>query len=183
MRFICNSAGYQLIAIGSDYEILASGRGRVNKPSFTVKFRQGELTDYERKIAKERLRFSGAPTELDGSEIDPTLTRASSYDTSTIKDPETRKKVEEALLTNGDFNRAYILVEQPRAPKPWPKYDEVKGGRNGTTAQVIAERVSELGMDPADVILYERENQNRSEVIEALEGLGVTVEEDDLVVA
>lgn len=183
MRFVAESAGYRLVAIGTDYEVLASGRGRINAPGYTVEFKQGELTDYERKVARERLSFRGVPTEVDGTPIDPTLTRASAFDTEWVPE-RIRPQVESALLSNPDFNRAYILVEKVKAAKPWPKYDETRGGGRGvSTAQVIAERVSELGLNAEEVIQYERENKNRADVIEALEALGAPAEEETLVVA
>lgn len=189
MRFISPIAAYRVIVKHQDIEILASGQPRVLKDGFTVEFKEGDLTDFERDLARKSLTFKHNYINLDGSPYDP-VPHASSYDTAQIEDPVTRKEVED-FLVNHPFcgqSHEYILVEKPQLPAPWPNYDElVIHGRR--TAKHVADQniatAQATGTSLDTLIAYERDNQNRPEVIAAYEEANAPVEvpEDELVEA
>lgn len=91
------------------------------------------------------------------------------YDTKAAQelegwDDETREWVEQQLLTKpGRIGSDYVVLEVPSAPKPWPAYDKAKN------AAAIVKTMTEIGVEPAVVLAYERENQARLEVLNAVE--------------
>lgn len=70
-------------------------------------------------------------------------------------------------------NDAYFEVVRPSLAAPWPNYDKVQN------AKALAGMVSELGIDVGYAINYERENENREEVIAAFEAIGATPEVEE----
>lgn len=185
MRFISPYSRYKLIIISQQTELMSSGQQRVIAPGFIAEFREGDVRMWEADYAREHLTFRGTVTE-EGSErpIDPVPGRVGSYDTAHIQNEELRKEVEEKMLAHHDHGRDFYMVEKPARPAPWPTYDAMTGGGRGkTTAKVLAEQVMELGLNPEDVVLYERENQNRTEVIEALEALLVKEDAEEFISA
>lgn len=93
-------------------------------------------------------------------------------------DEEEQAAIVERLGTAANVFR----VEKPRIPAPWPAYDKLAAvGRRTVTmvAEKIAETVKELELDPALVVAYERDNQDRPEVIAAVEQLGAEEETED----
>ena len=182
MRFISPYSAYRIIAKHQEVELLASGQPRVIAPGFTCEFRP-DATDWERDVARETFSFTGAVTDEGGRDLDP-ITRVSSFDSSVIKNDVLRKEIEKRLLESDAYGHDYVMVEKPSLPPPWPTYDKTKGGGRGlTTAAVIAAKVEEDGHDVEATIAYERSNQNRSDVIEALEALTKVEEEEPLVAA
>lgn len=105
------------------------------------------------------------------------------------------RELVEARLTVGvadDDGRFYpppadvLLVERPHLAAPWPAYDKLvaQGARTVEKVSVkIAEKVTEDGYDPAEVIAYERENLNRAAVLDALAELIETPAEPELLVS
>lgn len=80
-----------------------------------------------------------------------------------------RQRVEEVGVGAG-----FVIVEQPKLAAPWPTYDRITihGQRKAEhVAAKIVEMVSELGIDPAGVIAYERQERNNPIVIAELEKL------------
>jgi hypothetical protein len=176
-----------LIVIHQSVEILASGQHRVIAPGFTAEFRSGDVTTWEEDEARQHFTFRGTVTE-EGSErpIDPIPSRVGSFDTARIGDSKLRAEIEQKMLAHSDHGRDFRMVEKPQLAAPWPNYSKVKGGGAGrTTAKVISEQVQELGLDPADVMAYERDNANREEVLAALSKLEKLLEpvEEELVIA
>lgn len=145
---------------------------------------------YEREVAEKTMVFQGVALEED--EVTPVSLQAriGVFDTDVAADQrgwtqEQKDWIERKLLGSGDRGSQFILVEQARAPKPWPKYDELRAVGRRTVKDVavkVAEMTQDLGIDPASVIAYERENANRAEVLEALAGVGVEVVEDEITV-
>ena len=189
MRFLSPIAAYRVIVRHQDIEILASGQPRVIKDGFTVEFKEGDLTDFERDYAREHLTFKHNYINLDGSPYDP-VPHASSYDTSQIEDPVMRKEVEDFLTTHqfcGNPNE-YVVVETPKIPAPWPNYDDITiHGRR--TAQHVAEQnlaTAEATGTPIDALIaYERSNRNDADIVAAYEAANTPEEvpEDELVEA
>jgi len=187
MRFISPISGHQFIALHDEWEVMGDNMTRIKKQGYTVRFKQGDVTDFEKDLGRKKLTFRGIPWNLDGSPFDPT-NRIASFDTASIEDKELRARVEKAMLENPECGRSdcYILVEKPKLEAPWPDYGNLvpKGKRTiEMVADKIANTVANTGIDPDSVILYERENENRPEVIEALEGLSDPVDDEELVEA
>ena len=179
MRFISPIERYRLIAIHEETQRLADGSTNVLAPGYTVEFKPGDTTDWEREIARQELqlrnpRFEGALGTPLVKEVDP-ITSVSSFDTNSIQDPELRRRVEEAMLTNADNgNKAsgYILVEQPKPVAPWVSYDNlvVRGQR---TAEKVAEQnlatAETTGTSLEHLIMYEKANRNDETIVAAYE--------------
>lgn len=143
---------------------------QVTREPIIALFQQSIVSAKERADAIAHFGFLGV---ADG-EDDPGR-RVSAYDTdeaarSGAWDAETKLEVERTL--DAGVGHDYYKLEDVRLPAPWPRYDEiVVYGRR--TAELCAEKISDtvkmLGLDPAAVAAYERENLNRPEVLEALE--------------
>lgn len=175
MRFISPYPGFRIVVKHQDIEILASGQPRVLKDGFTAEFRITDVTDWERDFARKNFAFRGTVTDEGGRDIDPTNSRVSSFDTSTINNDSLRKEVEQILLSHVDQGRDFYHVEAPKVAPPWPTYDKVPAAK-------IAAKVAEDGYDVEAVLAYERANKNRDSVLDALGALGKT-EEEELVAA
>ena len=176
MRFISPNPGYKFTGKKEEYELLASGQFRQISPPYICEFKVGDTTTWERDIARERFKFRGVPNDESGvRQIDPLATRLSSFDTSTIDNPELRKVVEERLLAWQNAND-HILAEKPSVAAPWPTYDSVHPSK-------IAAKVKEDGYDPKLVADYERNHKNRASVIQALEALVAAEPAEELVSA
>lgn len=72
------------------------------------------------------------------------------------------------------FEKWLIYVEPQQIPKPWNTYDELVAGP-GKSKEAVAEKIVELtleiGLNPRDVLEYERAHRKRPAVIEKLEAL------------
>lgn len=135
-----------------------------NKPVL-AQFHRGGLTEWEEIAAIESFDFSALP---DG--VNP-LTRISVFDTEGLVANMQDGPEKETFLEKVDARLAHLatlfpgefkIVEKPRSPKPWPTYDE-------NTLEEIFELQAATGVDPQDIRLYEVENKNRDEVVEACE--------------
>lgn len=169
--------------------VLQDGQRQVLQQGYSAgPFRWGDLTEWERKIALDHWqdKFRGLTDD------ENPLWRLSSYDTDEAArqhgwTAEEKARFEEVLRNDPGNGSEFIIVETPRAPKPWPKYDDIVviGRRTiEMVAKELAETVDTLGLDPDAVIVYERENANRPEVIEAFKALKNKVEpEEELVQA
>jgi hypothetical protein len=72
-----------------------------------------------------------------------------------------REQAEQLLLTSPYYGIEFITVEEVKAVKPWPSYDDAHHNK-------IASLASELGL-VAEALAYEQENKQRPTVIEQLE--------------
>lgn len=176
MRFISPFPRFRLICKHQKIEILASGLPRVLEDGYTAEFRNTDVTDWERDLARETFTFRGTVTDEGGRDVDPVKTRVSTFDTSKIGDEKLRGEVERFMINHPDHGRDFIVAERPKAAPPWPTYDSVHPSK-------IAAKVKEDGFDPQAVIAYERENKNRASVISALEALREGEPEEELVAA
>lgn len=188
MVFVSNYGAYKIAAKHGGYDRLT---GTELGGGFLVEFRPDVLNvhmDMLRALQAEgRLKFNGmARDPSSNQELDP-AERCSSFDTEKeIPDPELRAEIEQLLLANPDFGKAYWLYEQQAPAAPWPAYDKliVQGRR---TAEMIAEKIAlmtlDMGLDPEAVLTYERENANRPQVVEQLEGLIKAEEVEEVISA
>lgn len=98
---------------------------------------------------------------------------------------EERAAIEEVLLGM----HSCLLVSRPKLVAPWPTYDKLTVTGRRTLEHVVEKvvaTVTDLGLDPAAVAAYERENLNRQPVVDAMDALlsaPVEVEEDPLIAA
>jgi hypothetical protein len=191
MRFVSKIRKYQICFQRDIIEHFATGESRVIQPLLNCEFDLfGSMRPYEIAAAREAFINRGLPLEADGiTTIDP-LYRFSVFDTEEFQKhhrltDEKRVELEQFLLNNFAYGTYYIMVEEPRVPAPWPTYDTVRGVKGSPTALRIAEKVREDGFPVEDVIAYERQNQNRQDVIDALEALKVeeAVEDESVVLA
>jgi hypothetical protein len=178
LRFASWSANFRIIP-GPQFkqktEVLADGTHRVvpGREGYICRFTT-DYTEREKQAVYEAFpkdMTRGSRLDMQGMPIDNDW-KISTFDTDSA--PEAiRKDLEKALLENHEYGRMYIKVEVPRIPAPWPKYGEIK------SPDAIVKTVTALGLDPAQVAAYERENGNRPEVLSALEALssGPEVEE------
>lgn len=92
---------------------------------------------------------------------------------------EERAFAEEALQNPNTpgYGGDWIVARPPEVAPPFPTWDELRGRGNRTTAQLLAERVTELGLNVAECIEYESTHQDREDVLNALLEL-VPVEEE-----
>lgn len=141
-----------------------------------AQFRQAHVTPWEREMAQQRFRFLGS------AEGEDPVPRISAYDTDEEArrgawSPELKKQIEDLL--DAQEGPDYFRVEKPKMAPPWPKYDEIVPAGRRTLEHVaafIAETTESLGLDPDAIIAYERENEQRQEVIGALEALKLRAE-------
>lgn len=83
-------------------------------------------------------------------------------------DEETLAFVDERLRASGSNGLEFVIVEAPRTPKPFPKYDEIVGEQK---AKQVAFYVEQLGIDPGQVRQYELENERDEATIDAMDAL------------
>lgn len=159
-RFVSKYQKYA-ITVQQQIEIMtANGMPMVSQPDKTLQFEQGGLHEHEVKTALDVFRFRGIPDGVEPSH------RLSVYDTRTFAaDLSEAETLAEKLRSMSEFGTDYIEVVEPRVPAPWPSYDKTK------RADTLITKVEELGFDPADVLAYERQNQNRDHIVTALEAL------------
>lgn len=130
-----------------------------------AQFSRGGLTEWEEIAAIESFDFSALPEGTNP------LTRVSVFDTEGLvanmedgpQKDEFHAKVEKRLeFLAGLFPAEFKIVPKPASPKPWPTYDD-------NSLEEIFELQAATGTDPQIIRLYESENKNRAEVIEACE--------------
>jgi hypothetical protein len=147
-------------------------------PALSVQFRpQGSAPDWA-KDAVSKLSNWGTGIGLNE---DP-FSRVGTLDT----DDEARNQnwsdedkafVEQALLNAPSNGVEYVVCSAPKTARPWSTYDEFVGDE--AVAKILY-TVDLTGADPKAVLRYERENKDRTDVLDALEAL-VEKEEEDVV--
>lgn len=144
-----------------------------------AQFHRGGLTEWEQIEAMESFDFSGLPEG-----INP-LTRVSMFDSeayverfSNTQEREHKLRDIDERLTylSGLFPSEFKIVAKPSIASPWAKYDEtpiedVLDDGGSVVTPGIYTMQSYTGISPQDIRLYEVENLNRPEVVEAMEAL------------
>jgi len=125
-------------------------------------FEHFAVEPHEAEAALESFTFKGLPEG-----VNP-LTTLGVFDTELYQkavglNDEARELIEEKLRQKSDAQdgRYFIVVDAPRAPKPWPSYDDDPE----EDILLIADRIS---FDREKILQYEKENQNRESLIVAL---------------
>lgn len=133
--------------------------------------------------ATERFNFKGLGHNEDG------LRRLSFYDTEaeaaagTFDEAahvagKTREEMHDLVVdTLRKKASDYFEAVRPALSAPWPNYAKARN------AKAIAAIVTDLGLEVGSVIEYERQNENREAVIEALEGIGSEPVEEEVEVS
>lgn len=178
MRFISKYKRYVIWFQREKLEHYATGESRELQPGIVCEFDlYGSMTPWEIVAARETFTNYGLPTEVDMVTHIDALTRVSVFDSEICQQrqgfsDEKRLEMEAFLLGRPEYGVDFVMVEEPRLSAPWPTYDDFRGVRGLPTAQAIAKKVEEDGFAVADVVAYERQNANRTDVIDALESIG-----------
>ena len=137
-----------------------------------AKFEPGVCSADERELAIRRWRFNGSYQEMDEvTSIQPDY-RIGVFDSAMAQSDapagRTRcaRRSRRVLIDHSERFEDVMVVPYFGPEAPWPRYDAYAG----SPAQLIRKLVDE-GHDLQQVLAYERENQNRDKVIEAIEGL------------
>lgn len=170
MRCLSPAEGYSIQVFEPDetLNIVTDNKGMSryigrSKPVVANFYKTG-LLDHEIEAALERFNFSGLPEG-----VHP-LTRVSVFDTEIyalanfkpdVRDEETRKLDERLRELSEIFPNDFIVVDHPHAEKPWNKYDE-------HSLKEILKLQEQTGISPESIRLYESENKDRPEIIEAM---------------
>lgn len=181
-RFVSNGAGFA-IALRAEVPAVFNAAGGIvepAKPMLEAKFDETPAgpNDYEAKVALEHFgdRMTGFTVEEDEMTRTNPRNRLGLFDSAVSQQihnwsDKDREFVEDALMNARSYGGDFILVEEPKLPAPWPKYDDQGPVARKTLAQTIADKVHQDGYEIDDVIAYEKQNRDRGDVIEALEGL------------
>lgn len=168
MRCLSPHPRYSLQVIEAEEQIVMDARHgfahlAVLKKPIVANFETGGLMAHEELEALTAFNFSGLP---DG--INP-LTRVSVFDTEAYAEtlnPNNRDEIvvqmEQRLRElQKDNPTQFIIVDQPRAERPWPSYDD-------DGVEDVLKFQERLRISPTSVRLYELENKNRSEIVLAM---------------
>lgn len=123
-------------------------------------------TDPDIALAKATFSFRGLAIYENGQHVDPTY-RISVFDSEVAKLQNGWTNADEALVVetlrhNGPIGQMYVEAVPVAADVPWNGYDEL------TDIDRILDLAVGINADLESVLQYERENQNRPVVIEAL---------------
>lgn len=154
---------------------------RVVEKGLEAQFDQRGLTDFEKETAAKQLSFHGLPENKETGQNVPGTSRLSLFDSAKVAKEKRWTPAEEALVVetlreSDRYGLDYIEVAQPKRPAPWNGYDKL------TDIEQIVDLTVATETNVADVIAYERENENREDLIAELEQLGSTDPADDEVV-
>lgn len=197
MRFVSKSANFHAgnyrngeEVLGPTQEWVVGGQRKHNiTQTYTVRdplaiaFSQDGLLQIDIDVALAQWkRFPGLPMEED--EVTPANPvengRIGVWDSVAWQQEhgvpdEDREGAENLLLNSRFYGVEFIVVEEVKAQKPWPKYDDVHHTK-------VAALAAELGC-AAEALAYERENKNRPTVIEQLEAAVAEAESGEFVAA
>jgi hypothetical protein len=171
MRFISKYGGHCVVIQHDVQEAYATGMAKVVQPLIEVKFAPWQLTPYERELAIARWVFNGFYLQEDQVTVVPPDHRIGLYDSIADQEAqgysdEIRELIERELIANALLTDTIIAVPASSYPPPWPRYDDFAG-----TNDELLERLVEDGHELGAVLEYERANQNRDELVSALQNL------------
>lgn len=167
MRCISPHSNYSIQVIEANEQIVVDARGFaqsiVHSKPVIADFDQGGLMDYEIEAALENFNFSGIPEG-----VNP-LTKIASFDTEAYIHRFPPAGRDELLIQIDQRLRElqvlhpneFIIVEPPEAARPWPSFDK-------DTVEDVLKIQERLQFNPETIRLYEAENQNRLEIVEAM---------------
>lgn len=164
MRFISKYGrfGVQIVPILA--EAYAFGGVNIRQHPVYAMFHPYRLTPIEREMALARWSFNGFYQEQDEVTVVPPDYRIGLFDSEEAAlengwSPEIKQQVEDTLCDLAERFEDLIVVRST-VPAPWPRYDEFRG-----TPQALVRRLREDGHDLDAVLTYERDHQNRPQVL------------------
>lgn len=172
MRYVSRSPKY---SVGVGEPTMANVNGIIfeQEPKKIAKFHQGLALDHEVEAALKHFTFRGLPDGVPPETMVSVLDTVDYQKENKLSD-EQRLALEQHIESLPSFGQDYIRVDEIRAPKPWPTYDE-------DSVEDIVSAIERFGFDADDVRRYEQENENRSDLLEKLVELGAgDVERHDL---
>lgn len=141
-----------------------------------AQFHVSLVTDEDFALALQSFNFPGLPFDEDtNSHVSPRF-RVSAWDSESARlnegltDDEVARIIEKLRATAGPD---HFEIPAKKAGEPIPNYDDLP-------VEDILTIVKLAGIDPEAVAAYESENQNRSELLDILQG--VTAGDSDAVV-
>jgi hypothetical protein len=176
MRFISKYGRYGVSIQRMIEENYATGLSQtIQEPVYAI-FRPEGLLPHEREMAIAYWAMNGFYQQEDEVSVFPPDYRIGVFDSVQAQEAnswsdELRIRVEETLKAHVDKFTDMLCVPETFVPAPWPRYDQFKG----TPAQLVR-RLVEDGHSIADTLEYERANQNREDVVAALEKLAADPE-------
>ncbi len=185
MRCLSPHSNYSIQVFEGNEQVVMDARGYahtaiLSKP-VVANFDQGGLLDHEIEAALENFNFSGI-----AEGVNP-LTKIACFDTEAYVETRVEAKQRDEMLVQIDQRlrelqllnpSQFIIVEQPKAARPWPSYDE-------DSVEDVLKFQERLRINPEYIRLYESENQNRPEVVDtmlAIEEGRDPAEEEEIVV-
>ena len=171
-RFISRFGRYGVQIRPQVQEAYATGMIKVIQTPLHALFHEGGLLPNERELAIAHWSFNGAYQELDEVTVVQPDYRIGVFDSLQAQldhqwTNDERKKVEKELTSLAErFTYDLMFVPETRLLPPWPRYDDFDG-----SIDKLITKISEDGYVLADVLAYERTNQARDNVIDALEQL------------
>lgn len=141
------------------------GRMTATVRALEAEFTHNGATTKDALVAKSTLKFTGVPQDEAGNDIDPAY-RISVFDSEAAKlangwTDEEEALVVETLRASGDNGRAFCEILPEPIEAPWPNYDS-------TDPEEIVKVAGLINADLELALAYEKENQKRPGVIDAL---------------
>jgi hypothetical protein len=173
MRFVSHIRGFSVQVVQPAVRYSNYGDRIVDREMYIAQFSGDLITnddlDFARRVFEEGGFINGRTTLLDEVTLTPIISRVSVYDTDEEAlrekwDPKFKEMVEEFLLERSVNHPDFRPIEEARVEPPWPTYDSFRG-----TPAKLVEKIAADGYRPEVALTYERQNQNRAEVISALE--------------
>lgn len=175
-RFISRSKNYSHGIQDEVSEPFANGTKRVLTKGLEAKFEPRGVKPHEIEEASRRLHFKGIPEDKDTRRDVSPVPRLSLFDSEVaakrLRWTEEEHELVVQTLRESDRNgQDFVEVLPVKVPAPWAGYDNLND----------ADRIAELALETETVaaaLAYERDNQKREDVLEALTGLLETVEQE-----
>lgn len=168
-RYISRASGFKKTVIKGEQTLVQGPSGpqlSVLKDAHIALFEQGNVTPWEVERAAEVWGndFKGV------AEGESPLRRISAYDTDLAAerngwDAATKASVERLL--DAQQGQDYFRVDRPRLSPPWPLYDNLDDADAIVT--IAGATLEADGI--AHAVAYEKENLNRTDVVDALQEL------------
>jgi hypothetical protein len=178
-RFVSRYGNYSVGAQSKIAEHFGTGEERVLKRRIDAQFHRSLVSDEDLALAIQSFHFTGLPfNEETNSNISPRF-RVSVWDSEWARINEGWEEDEIALMiqklrNDPGLGTDHVEVAATRAAEPFPNYDDL-------SIEDILSIVKLASIDPATVIAYEVENQNRKELLDRF--AGVTADDDTVVVS
>jgi len=153
-------------------EHYATGMSKTIQTGLTAQFKPFGMRPLERELALASFSFNGFYQAEDEVTVIPPDYRIGVFDSFEAQ-AENAWTEEERVMVEQELRRlaaldpnTLVIVPEVHLPAPWPRYDEF----NGSIARLM-DKIVDDGYILEDVLAYERENQDRPDVIAALEQL------------